>query len=281
MSLIASSHGPELTFEDRQALAEAVRLLEHTSLAARLSSLVGSTIGIAGSFMPRTVRKAIDKAIDLALRSAMRTALRSMRARTGPARMTTHKSLATLAGAAGGALGVAALPVELPVSTVLILRAIADIARAEGEDMRDPATILACMEVFALGNETPADDHIDSGYFAVRAVLAQSVTEAAKYLAAQGAVADTGPILVKLLSDLGARFGIAVSHKLAAQSVPVIGAIAGAGVNYAFMAHFQGVARGHFTVRRMERSYGAALVRTEYDELAEVWRAVKARSTRI
>jgi hypothetical protein len=27
-------------------------------------------------------------------------------------------------------------------------------------------------------------------------------------------------------------------------------------VNYAFIGHFQGIARGHFTVRRLERLYG-------------------------
>jgi hypothetical protein len=39
-------------------------------------------------------------------------------------------------------------------------------------------------------------------------------------------------------------------------------------VNYAFIEHFQDVARGHFTVRRLERTYGEELVRTEYERLA-------------
>jgi hypothetical protein len=33
--------------------------------------------------------------------------------------------------------------------------------------------------------------------------------------------------------------------------------------------HFQGVARGHFTVRRLERVYGKDVVRTEYERLAQ------------
>jgi hypothetical protein len=40
-------------------------------------------------------------------------------------------------------------------------------------------------------------------------------------------------------------------------------------VNYAFIEHFQEVARGHFTVRRLERVYGKSLVRTEYEHLAQ------------
>ena len=39
-------------------------------------------------------------------------------------------------------------------------------------------------------------------------------------------------------------------------------------MNYAFMNHFQYVARGHFTVRRLERLYGKEAIRAEYDTIA-------------
>ena len=67
---------------------------------------------------------------------------------------------------------------------------------------------------------------------------------------------------------MASRFGVVVTQKVAAQAVPVIGALGGAAVNYAFIEHFQDVARGHFTVRRLERAYGKDVVRTEYDRLA-------------
>jgi hypothetical protein len=59
-----------------------------------------------------------------------------------------------------------------------------------------------------------------------------------------------------------------VTQKVAAQAIPVVGALGGAAVNYAFIEHFQDVARGHFTVRRHERVYGEDLVRAEYERLA-------------
>ena len=276
MSLIENQAPVAITFEDQQLLAEAVRLLEYTSLTTRLTNMIGATLGAAGSMVPQSVRKVVSKAVEIALHTALRNALRGMRNKRGPATLHTHRSLATLSGLAGGAVGIAALPVELPVSTVLILRAIADIARSEGEDMQSPEVALACMEVFALGGNSPSDDSMDSGYFTVRAVLAKSVTEAAKYLAAQGAAKDSAPVLVKLIAEIASRFGIIVTQKVAAQTVPVLGAIAGAGINYAFMSHFQGLARGHFTVRRLERLYGADIVRGEYEKLAQVWRKVKA-----
>jgi hypothetical protein len=53
-----------------------------------------------------------------------------------------------------------------------------------------------------------------------------------------------------------------------AQALPVVGALGGAAVNYAFIEHFQDVARGHFTVRRLERLYGKDKIRMEYDRIA-------------
>ena len=47
----------------------------------------------------------------------------------------------------------------------------------------------------------------------------------------------------------------------------VLGAVGGAAVNLAFIEHFQEVAHGHFTIRRLERAYGAAAVRSEYERL--------------
>ncbi|WP_163360772.1 EcsC family protein, partial [Klebsiella aerogenes] len=62
-----------------------------------------------------------------------------------------HKAMAAASGAIGGAFGIATLAVELPVSTTLMLRAIAEIAREEGEDIDTPEGALACVQVFALG----------------------------------------------------------------------------------------------------------------------------------
>jgi hypothetical protein len=62
---------------------------------------------------------------------------------------------------------------------------------------------------------------------------------------------------------------VVVTQKLAAQALPIAGALGGAAVNYAFIEHFQDVAQGHFTVRRLERSYGKDEVRVEYGRIAQ------------
>jgi hypothetical protein len=38
-------------------------------------------------------------------------------------------------------------------------------------------------------------------------------------------------------------------------------------INYVFIDHFQSMAKGHFTVRRLERTYGAEVVKRAYDRI--------------
>jgi len=148
-----------------------------------------------------------------------------------------------------------------------MLRAIAAIAREEGEDLADPRTGLACLEVFALGGPTADDSGAETDYFAVRAMLARGLVEIADFAIDKGAIKEGAPLFVKFMAQIASRFGVVVSQKLAAQAVAVVGALGGAAINLAFTEHFQDVARGHFTVRRLERVYGAELVQAEYGRL--------------
>src|SRR5580704_796009 len=269
-----------LSIDDREALERAMRELERTSLAIRLSSILGRQAGAIASLVPANIAEIASRAAEAAIRSGLNFALRSLAGKPLRDRRRMHKSIAVLAGAAGGAFGISSLPVELPFSTTIMLRSIADIARAEGQDLADPKTALACLEVFALGGRDGSNRDIDvpdsnfsdgavleTGYFALRAILAKSVTEAASYLAGRAAASEAAPALVRLVSQIGTHFGVVVSQKLVAQSVPLIGAAGGAAINYAFADHFQTIARGHFTVLRLERRYGARIIRAEYERM--------------
>jgi hypothetical protein len=68
---------------------------------------------------------------------------------------------------------------------------------------------------------------------------------------------------------------VVVSERSAASAIPVLGAVGGATVNLLFMNHFQRVAAGHFAIRRLEREYGAAVIRRLYDEYAPRRRAAQ------
>jgi EcsC protein family len=259
-----------MTPEDLADLHSAVQSLEHPSLAARVTSMVGKPIELVGNVLPASASQVISTATTKALELALEIALRSMRRTPHAGSEILHKALATASGAAGGAFGLVTLAFELPVSTIIILRSIADIARSEGEDLSDPESALACIQVFALGGRAGSDDASESGYFAVRAMLATSVSEAARFISERGVARQGSPMLVRFISQVASRFGVVVTQKAAAQALPVIGALGGAAVNYAFIEHFQEVARAHFTVRRLERAYGKDRIRMEYERLAHV-----------
>ena len=261
-----------LTPEETGDLRQAVACLEGASFAQRLTDAVGRPVGMLGRTLPQPARRVIAQVSETALRGALRLALRTLDL-NAPAKSANraHKLALAASGAVGGALGLAALPVELPISTTILLRSIAEIAREEGEDLTAPEAALACVEVFALGGQGNGESAFESGYFAVRAALAKAVSDSARFVAAEGVAALPAPVIARLISQIAARFGIAVSEKLAAQAAPVLGAIGGAAVNAAFADHFQTLARGHFIVRRLERRHGASVIAFEYQRLRGEW----------
>jgi hypothetical protein len=145
-----------------------------------------------------------------------------------------------------------------------MFRSIADIARSEGEDVQLIETRLACLEVFALGGRSEKDNSSESGYYAVKALLAKQVSEAAKYIVEKGFAEEGAPVLVRLIATIASRFGVTVSQKAAASAMPVIGAAGGALINTIFIDHFQNMARGHFIMRSLEKKYGTDYMKISY-----------------
>jgi hypothetical protein len=186
-----------MTPEDSAALAGAVQSLEHSGFAARLANMVGKPIELIGDALPTPVRRTISTATTKALHAALKVALRTMQGGPQGGSRLMHKVLATASGAAGGAFGLATLPIELPVSTIIMLRSIAEIARSEGEDPSDPEAALSCIQVFALGGRAGSSDASESGYFAVRGMLAKSVTEAARFVAERGVIEEGAPVVIR------------------------------------------------------------------------------------
>jgi hypothetical protein len=170
-------------------------------------------------------------------------------------------------GGIGGAFGLPGLVFELPVSTTIMLRSIADIARGEGHDVSTIETKLSCLEVFALGGRSPQDDATESAYWAVRMAVSRAVSEAAAFFAERGLVEKSAPAIVRLIGVIASRFGIVVTEQAAAKAIPLIGAAGGTVINVLFMDHFQAIARGHFIVKRLEAKYGKELVRRLYDAI--------------
>lgn len=257
-----------LTQAELQDLRQAVALLETPGLTAKITHLVGRPLEKGMDMLPARWNAKVQDITRAAITKAADAALFTLKDVPGHgASPRWHKVGAAVSGGVGGFFGLAALAVELPVSTTLMLRSIADVARSQGERLSEADTRAACIAVLALGGPQPGDDATDSGYYAVRTLLARSVSEASQFLAQKAATKEGAPALVRLVALVAQRFGVQVSEKAMAQAVPALGAAGGALVNTLFIDHFQDMAKGHFTVRRLERHHGQAAIQALYEEI--------------
>jgi hypothetical protein len=251
-------------------LRSAVLLLEKPGAGIRLVNLLGYPIEGMINALPRGIGRAIGYMASKGVGTAFRIALSTMNKRGhGRPSQWVHRTMVLVSGAVGGFFGLPGLVIELPVSTTLMLRSIAEIARSEGEDLSIFDTRLACITVFALGGRSKSDDAAETAYYAVRAALTRALSEAAEFIAQRGIAEEGAPLVIRLIANLASRFGVIVTDKVAAEMVPIFGAFGGASINLLFISHFQAAARGHFTVRRLERKYGRDFIKREYEKVAE------------
>ena len=133
---IRGSHSVKLDVNeaDLKALRAAVQLLEHPGLPARLAGMVGKPLDLLATALPPGATQAVSAATQKGLEAALKVAVLTMKEKPVEGSRLLHKSLAVASGAFGGAFGLTTLPIELPVSTIIMLRSIADIARSEGEE---------------------------------------------------------------------------------------------------------------------------------------------------
>jgi hypothetical protein len=257
----------EFQQKDLNDLKKAKLLLENPGIAAKLTNYIGIPIEKGFELLPANWYTKIGEITQASLSKAVHTAILTMKDTPGErASNIWHKLAVAATGGIGGLFGLPAMTIELPISTTIMLRSLSDIARSEGEDIFSIESKLACIEVFALGGASQNDDASESGYFTVRAALAQSISQAAKYIAEKGFVEEGTPALVRLIMQIASRFSIPVTQKAAAQAIPAIGAAGGAIINTLFIDHFQNMGRGHFTIRRLDRKYGSEIVEKAYKE---------------
>jgi hypothetical protein len=239
-----------------------------------VADIVGLPIEKSIALLPNSGQQLIGKATHKSILAALNVAVKTMGhhdpvSGSPPPESSNwwHIAATTCTGAAGGAFGLPALAIELPVTTTIMMRSIADVARSEGADLRSPEVQLQCVSVLAMGGRTTSDDASEVGYFVAREAMTRAVAEATAYIAKSGLEKKGAPALVRLILAVTERFSISVTEKAAAQAVPIIGAIGGALINTVFMDHFQDMARGHFTVLRLESELGPEVIKAKYAEL--------------
>ncbi len=253
---------------DLDDLKAAKGQLEYPSLTARMAALLGKPIEIGLKLLPGNWHNKVREITQAALLQGLQFAILTIGTKGGKkSNDRLHKALAFGSGTAGGAFGALSAAIELPISTCIMLRSIANIARSEGHDLTRLETKFACLEVFALGGKSKKDDTFEEGYWAVRSALAKEISDAMKYIAEKGLSQKSAPPLVRLITSIAARFSIVVTEETAAKLVPVVGAVSGGVINVMFMSHFQEMAKGHFSIKRLEKKYGLEVVRQKYEAM--------------
>ena len=248
---------PPLTEAARADVAAlAQRQRRANGLLMKVVNFAGGQVEDGLKMLPKAVRGQIESAVKSALLRSYELASRSRRLALGQSDRA-HRIIGTVSGALGGIGGVPTALAELPVATTLIFRAVQGVAAQYGEDPLSAETRIECLRVFGAGGPGDADDGIDTGFIGARISL-------------------TGPAIGKIIAKVAPRFGAVLSQKLMTQAIPIIGAAAGAGTNYAFVDYYIEMAHVHFGLRKVARVHGDAAVADVFHR-ALVAAAPKAR----
>ncbi|SLN54986.1 EcsC protein family protein [Falsiruegeria litorea R37] len=195
-----------------------------------LNALGGKAEGLLDQ-LPANVRDGLTGATERALRLSVQAAQGSRRA-VPDQNEWVNAAVTTAMGAAGGFGGLPGALVELPATTTMLLRAIQGVAAGTGFDPATESVQFDCVRVFSAAGPLDFDDGADLGFLSARMTL-------------------TGGAMQKLIATVAPKLATALGQKLAAQTVPILGAVAGAGTNFAYTRYYQQIAHVQFGLRRL------------------------------
>ncbi len=223
---------------DREAVLDALaaRYRSANGVGMQVLGLLGGQAESMLKRLPKGVTDQLDGVTRAALETSFDVAARS-RAALPDQKDWLNTVVAMGTGAAGGFGGLPSSVAELPVTTTVILRAVQGIAAEHGFDPADEGTRMDCVQVFAAAGPLAEDDGIDTSFLSMRLGL-------------------SGATVQSLLTRVAPRLATVLGQKLAAQTVPLLGAVAGAAINYAFTSYYQDMARIHFGLRRLSDDLG-------------------------
>lgn len=195
----------ELNDADLLDLKKAKQLLEKGGVAVSMGNWGWRAAERISGWVPPAWRKMLLFSTILAIEKSWEFSVGMMSDPDEPSDSEfKHKIYATLSGAIGG-VAIPTLLAELPATTVIMFRSIADMARAAGENFHEMETRVACLQVFALGGEFPGRDAADSSYYRTRDLLERPMVESSKYIVQKGALGMDVPFLAQLMAqDCGA-----------------------------------------------------------------------------
>lgn len=218
----------------------------------RLVTRVGGTLENQLSALPESLRDQIERVTARALETSYQLAGRAPDlGQNGP------MAAVIASGAAGGAGGLPTAVAEIPVTVTFFLNAIRAEAREAGLDPDEDAVRAECLQVFAAGSPLAQDDGVNTSFVASRLAL-------------------TGATVQNLIAAIAPKLAVVLGQKLAAQAVPVIGAVSGAALNAAFLSYYREIARIRFALLALARQHGTDAVEAEFRLATRPPKVIKA-----
>ena len=235
------------------------------TLAHRYRRASGPVVGLLNRFggqieaalkvLPAAVRTRIETATAQALDRAFSLAVLGRHAPSmGP---RAAQTVALLTGAAGGIGGLPTALAEIPVTITVFLHVIARAAEAEGFDPNAPEIRAECLRVLSAGSPVAADDGVNTAFLSARLTL-------------------TGPAVSGLVASVAPGLAAILTRKLAAQMVPILGAVTGAALNAAYLSYYRELAGIRFALLRLGALHGAERVVADFARAAEPARVTRA-----
>jgi hypothetical protein len=206
----------------------------------RLVNRLGASLENQLSALPESLRGQIERVTAQALQTAY-----GMAARTPNLGARGPFAAVIASGAAGGAGGLPTAIAELPVTVTLFLNAIRAEARDAGLDPDEDWVRAECLQVFAAGSPLQQDDGVNTSFVASRLAL-------------------TGSAVQNLIATIAPRLATVLGQKLAAQAVPVLGAVSGAAMNAAYLSYYREIARVRFALLNLAQVHGTEAVEAEF-----------------
>ena len=233
----------------------AVRYRRANGPVMALMNRLGGSVEAQLNLLPAGVRSQLEAVTVAALGRAMDMAAYGDKTPDfGPRGPMTA---AVVSGIAGGLGGIATSLAELPVTITIILHAIRRVAVANGFDPDTPAIRAECLAVFGAGSPLTGDDGVNTSFLGAR-------------------LAVNGPALHALIARIAPRLAAALGPKLVAQSVPLLGAVAGAGLNAAYINYYCEIAEVRFGLLRLTERHGVDAVMVAFQQATQPAAIIKA-----
>lgn len=240
---------------DLEVSGLAVRYRRANGPVMALMNRLGGSLEGQLALLPKGLRKQLEAVTISSLSRAMDVAAYADRAPDfGP---RGPMAVAIASGAAGGVGGLATSLAELPVTITIILHSIRQVAVAHGFDPDTPAIRAECLAVFGAGSPLGGDDGVNTSFLGAR-------------------LAVTGPALQALIAKIAPRLAAALGPKLVAQSVPLLGALAGAGLNAAYIRYYREIAEIRFGLLRLAERHGVDTVMVAFQQATQPSVIIKA-----